>query len=118
MEYTEAYNLLVAGRDKSLFQRLFSISSWVVKLYLRDLKKECAELSLFSIDVLKSIIIAEIYGDDVRFLFYMRYRNGKVTRTVLGKGEYLDKGLCPCEFLDLFKENNEVIVARNCHNTN
>ncbi len=109
--------MLVTGKEKSSFQKLFSISSWVVKLYLRGLMKECSELSSFSIDVFKSIIIAKLYGNDVRFLYYRRYRNGKVTRTVLGNGEYLDKGLCSREFLDLFKENNEVLIASNCHNT-
>ncbi len=115
MKYTNGYYLLVG--DKSSFLRLFSISSWAVKIYLRVIKKECKVLSIYSIDILQSMIIAKLYDNDVRFLLYRRYRNGKVTRTELGNGDYLDKGLCPREFLDLFKEKNEVLIASNCHNT-
>lgn len=118
MEKTDAYYLLTGDFNTILpIKPNITLGSWLVKLYLHGLMKECAELSIFSIDVFKSCLTAKLYGNDVRFLFYRRYRNGKLTRTVLGGGEYLDKGLCPREFLDLFKETNEVLIASNCHNT-
>ena len=118
MEKTDAYFLLTGDSKTFLpFQPNITLGAWAVKVYWRDLMKECIELFRTSIDVHKSIIIAELYGNDVRFLLYSRYKNGKATKTELGNGEYLDKGVCPREFLDLFKERNEVLIASNCHNT-
>lgn len=121
IEYTDAYYLLAGdfGDNKSCL-RLFhfpSISSWIVRYYLRDLMKECVDLSLISIDVNNSFVTAKLCKDGVRFYFFRRYRNEKITMTELGNEEYLDKDLCPREFLDLFKEKNEVVIARNCQNT-
>ena len=117
MEKTDAYFLLTGNSKTFLpFNLNITLGAWAIKVYWSYLMEECINLFRTSIDVHKSIIIAKLYGNDVRFLLYRRYKDGKVTKTVLGNGEYLNKELCPREFLDLFKERTEVLIASNCHN--
>ena len=64
-----------------------------------------------SASILKWAVTAKL-STNLSFFLYRQYFDGKFTRLELGHGKCLNYGLCSRQFLDLFKDKNEIQIVR------
>lgn len=98
---TEAYYHLIDNNLPSI---------WQISYYWQNVIKECNNL-ICHVDILKWAVTARL-STNLCFFLYCQYIDGKIICLELGNGKHLNYGLCSRQFLDLFKDKEEIQIVR------
>lgn len=117
MEYTEAFYVLTQYKKIPAewihVHTLPSISLYVIRYYWWDVLKESESLCSNCLKLSSSLISARLDNKNLKLYLLRKYSDGRTTRTLLGQGIYLDYGIIPHQFLDMFGNRTEILLAKN-----